>query len=111
MAVGVGFLLNSTSRVISWSCVALCRFWFFCCWVKVLFRGGLRDEEVPVVADAGGEGVEDMLSPRSMCCITVAINFPSPQADKGRDRVNEVCLRAVYRGSGEAPSLEDGFRV
>ena len=41
-AVGVGFLLNSSSRVASWSWVARCRFWFFCCWVKVLFRGGLR---------------------------------------------------------------------
>lgn len=41
-AVGVGFLLNSISRVASWSWVARCLFWFFCCWVKVLFRGGLR---------------------------------------------------------------------
>jgi len=39
-AVGVGFLLNSISRVVNWSCVARCLFWFFCCWVRVLFRGG-----------------------------------------------------------------------
>ena len=30
-AVGVGFLLNSTSSSINWSCVARWRFWFFCC--------------------------------------------------------------------------------
>lgn len=46
-AVGVGFLLNSISRVVSWSWVARCLFWFFCCWVRVLFRGGLRAEFGP----------------------------------------------------------------
>ena len=40
-AVGVGFLLNSSSSVVSWSCVARCLFWFFCCCVRVLFLGGL----------------------------------------------------------------------
>lgn len=40
-AVGVGFLLNSISSVVSWSWVARCLFWFFCCCVRVLFRGGL----------------------------------------------------------------------
>jgi hypothetical protein len=44
-AVGVGFLLNSTSKVTSWSWVALCLFWFLCCWVRVLFRGGRRGAE------------------------------------------------------------------
>lgn len=39
-ALGVEFLANSCSRVTSWSCVALCLFWFFCCCVSVLFRGG-----------------------------------------------------------------------
>lgn len=55
-AVGVGFLLNSTSSVISWSWVALCRFWFFCCCVKVLFRvGRLADKcaEEGAVVDVG----------------------------------------------------------
>ncbi len=66
-AVGVGFLLNSTSSVPNWSCVALCRFWFFCCWVRVLFRGGRREPGVPAGAVRGGEGVEievevDMMS-------------------------------------------------
>jgi len=58
-AVGVGFLLNSTSRVTSWSCVARCRFWFFCCCVRVLFRGGRRETELLWlgVVDAAGDGV------------------------------------------------------
>lgn len=62
VAVGVGFLLNSTSRVTNWSCVARCLFWFFCCCVRVLFLGGLRDAEVLLAAlDAVGLGVEDIL--------------------------------------------------
>ncbi len=62
VAVGVGFLMNSSSSVRSCSCVALCRFWFFCCWVSVLLRGGRRDVEAPgapAVAETVGEGVED----------------------------------------------------
>ncbi len=61
-AVGVGFLLNSISSVVNWSCVALCLFWFFCCWVRVLFRGGRR-EALLCVAEAGveGEGVWEFL--------------------------------------------------
>lgn len=63
VAVGVGFLLNSTSRVASWSCVALCLFWFFCCCVNVLFRGGRREAELLLLfADAEGEGVEDIFA-------------------------------------------------
>lgn len=58
VAVGVGFLLNSTSSVASWSWVARCLFWFFCCWVRVLLRGGLLDALVPVVLDCA-EGVGD----------------------------------------------------
>lgn len=64
IAVGVGFLLNSISRVISCSWVARWRFWFFCCWVKVLLRGGRRDDEAaelpdwPGVPEAEGDGVE-----------------------------------------------------
>jgi hypothetical protein len=57
--------------------VALCRFWFFCCWVSVLFLGGRRDCEVAepvlvagvvllVCADAVGDGVDDMLSTDSI---------------------------------------------
>ena len=42
-AVGVGFLLNSSSRVASWSWVARCLLLFFCCWVSVLFLGGRLD--------------------------------------------------------------------
>lgn len=58
-AVGVGFLLNSTSKVTSWSWVARWRFWFFCCWVRVLFLGGRRTAElcVGVLAVAAGDGV------------------------------------------------------
>jgi hypothetical protein len=58
-AVGVGFLLNSISSVTSWSWVALWRFWFFCCWVSVLFRGGLRAAEpcVGVETEAVGEAM------------------------------------------------------
>lgn len=56
-AVGVGFLLNSISNVVSWSCVARCRFWFFCCCVRVLFRGGRFDEEPALCEEAEGEGV------------------------------------------------------
>lgn len=54
VAVGVGFLLNSISKVVSWSCVARCRFWFFCCCVRVLLRGGRLDWLEPF---AEGEGV------------------------------------------------------
>lgn len=65
-AVGVGFLLNSASKVTSCSCVALWRFWFFCCCVSVLFRGGRRepfDWEGCWCAGGEGEGVvnEDIL--------------------------------------------------
>lgn len=51
-AFGVGFLVNSTSRVFNWSCVALWRFWFFCCWVSVLFR------VVRLIFDWPGVGVD-----------------------------------------------------
>ena len=56
-AMGVGFLLNSISRVASWSCVARCLLLFFCCWVRVLFRGGLLDPEVVGWELCDGEGV------------------------------------------------------
>ncbi len=60
---GVGFLLNSASRVANWSCVALWRFWFFCCCVRVLFLGGRRELGAPAVAEDAGEGVEvDIMS-------------------------------------------------
>lgn len=55
-AVGVGFLRNSCSSVASWSWVARCLFWFFCCCVNVLFRGGRREAELLVVAEAEGDG-------------------------------------------------------
>jgi len=58
VAVGVGFLLNSTSSVVNWSCVALCLFWFFCCCVRVLLRGGRLEAEFgPFEVDVEGEGV------------------------------------------------------
>lgn len=57
-AVGVGFLLNSSSSVTSWSWVARWRLLFFCCWVKVLFRGGRRAELGAVLALELGDGVE-----------------------------------------------------
>lgn len=59
-AVGVGFLLNSTSRVTSWSWVARWRLLFFCCWVKVLLRGGRReaDDDCAVALEVDGDGVE-----------------------------------------------------
>lgn len=55
LAVGVGFLLNSISNVVSWSCVARCRFWFFCCCVRVLLRGGRFDVE-PALCELEVEG-------------------------------------------------------
>lgn len=60
VAVGVGFLLNSISSVASWSWVARCRFWFFCCWVRVLLRGGrleAADWPLIILALAEGDGV------------------------------------------------------
>lgn len=78
MAVGVGFLLNSISRVMSCSWVARWRFWFFCCWVKVLFLGGRREDEaaeLPGVPDAEGDGVEleVMLDGCGVDCIRVLL--------------------------------------
>lgn len=77
-AVGVAFFENSISSVTNWSWVARCLFWFFCCWVSVLLRGGLRDAEdvdvagvVEFAREAAGEGVEvsDSSSMRSSACI------------------------------------------
>ena len=79
-AVGVAFLENSISSVTNWSWVALCLFWFFCCWVSVLLRGGRREtEEVDVAGvvefarEAVGDGVDvsDSSSIRSSACIFV----------------------------------------
>jgi hypothetical protein len=69
VAVGVGFLLNSISKVINWSWVARWRFWFFCCWVRVLFRGGRREADPLPLAEVefGGDGVEDILIAASSC--------------------------------------------
>lgn len=82
--MGVGFLLNSSSRVTSWSCVARWRFWFFCCCVRVLFLGGRRDAEAEFEADAagvpaeepsaGGEGVEADMSALSISRTTSMVN-------------------------------------
>lgn len=59
LAVGVGFLLNSISRVVNWSCVALCLFWFFCCCVRVLLRGGRREALAwPLALVGEGRGLE-----------------------------------------------------
>jgi hypothetical protein len=69
-AVGVGFLLNSTSSVTSWSWVALCRFWLRCCWVRVLLRGGRRGAEPwEGVGVADGEGVEDPIASSPECML------------------------------------------
>lgn len=77
VAVGVGFLLNSTSRVTSWSWVALWRFWFFCCCVNVLLRGGLREAELlPADIDAVGEGVDDILIASSCDMSDILISKP-----------------------------------
>lgn len=57
-AVGVGFLLNSTSKRTSWSWVARWRLLFFCCWVNVLLRGGRRAEDWAVALEVEGDGVE-----------------------------------------------------
>lgn len=58
LAVGVGFLLNSISRVVNWSWVALCRFWFFCCCVRVLLRGGRREAlDWPLTLVGEGRGL------------------------------------------------------
>ena len=77
-AVGVGFLLNSTSKVTSWSCVALWRFWFFCCCVRVLFRGGRREADPPaVVAEAVGDGVVGDISRSALMERMVAVSRPA----------------------------------
>ena len=62
----------STSRQLLYMCSicligiidtgGICLFWFFCCCVNVLLRGGLREAELlPAEFDAVGEGVESIL--------------------------------------------------
>jgi hypothetical protein len=73
-AVGVGFLLNSTSSKTNWSWVARCLFWFRCCWVRVLLRGGRRGAEPEVgvgVAWAPGEGEGDTIASSIDCILMV----------------------------------------
>jgi hypothetical protein len=96
-AVGVGFLLNSTSRVINCSCVARWRFWFFCCWVKVLFRGGRRGAEPCVGVKAvgvEGEGVEAGCTSSSACMVEDGCEC--------RPGLGDVEWRPVNGGSGQA---------
>lgn len=42
--------------------MARCLFWFFCCWVRVLFLGGRRDDEPLAVRGVSGEGVPGFMS-------------------------------------------------
>lgn len=95
MAVGVGFLLNSNSSVANWSCVARCLFRFFCCWVKVLFREGLRcADELLAEFDAVGDGVEDILIAASSCASSAMSGFVSwamfPHAELGSSKSASV---------------------
>lgn len=104
-AVGVGFLLNSTSRVTSWSWVARWRLLFFCCWVKVLLRGGRReaDPDAPVALDVDGDeaefgGDED------------AVAVPAPIEKSGvsvnKDMIAVLIYRLKKRSSrGSSPKL------
>ena len=71
-AVGVGFLLNSSSKVTSWSCVARWRFWFFCCCVRVLFRGGRRGAELWVGVEMEAVG-EAMVVSSGDCMVVVMV--------------------------------------
>ena len=96
-AVGVGFFRNSASNVTSWSCVARCRFWFFCCWVSVLFRGGRLEA---VAAWCGGEGdieFEDILWSSwkfCNCCVMDCIRLcyvRSPKINTRRTRISLFC--------------------
>lgn len=62
--------------------MARCRFWFFCCWVSVLFRGGRRDEAfVGVETVSAGEATGETLE--------TSIAFTTP--------VSRVCKRAGGR--------------
>ena len=106
VAVGVGFLLNSISKVTSWSWVALCLFWFFCCWVKVLFRGGLRDAEVLLAEfDAVGDGVEDIFVAASSCdrsdmlgnkTVGIYIRAALPALSTSNYLTNLFCRRLLF---------------
>lgn len=90
VAVGVGFLLNSISRVTNWSWVARCLFWFFCCWVKVLLRGGLREAELlPAEFDAVGDGVEIILRASSCEISDILISLT-------RSQLFFICLITIF---------------
>src|SRR5215469_8826281 len=100
-AVGVGFLLNSSSRVTSWSCVALWRFWFFCCWVSVLFRGGRRETELVWVGVTAGpgetEGVAAMLG--TSCTVVILQETCWPRKGVGVLQLpTELCRRWWFLG-------------
>jgi hypothetical protein len=90
-AVGVGFLLNSTSRVTSWSWVALCLFWLRCCWVRVLLRGGRRGAEpcVGVEDPAGGDGVGETIASSFDCMLGGRCNR-SAGVDSIRSGVEDI---------------------
>jgi hypothetical protein len=116
VAVGVGFLLNSSSRVTSWSWVARWRFWFFCCWVKVLFLGGRRDAEaefeaeaagVPAVEpSAGGEGVEADMSALSASCKTSMVKKCYSTSVVSDSRVSMMIRRPRFDMDRESKSIE-----
>lgn len=91
LAVGVGFLLNSTSSVASWSWVARCRFWFFCCWVRVLLRGGLleRPAEDWPLAEAEGEGV---------CLVEAPLTEPGAVVELGLEDSGAWCIGTIEMG-------------
>lgn len=65
-------MLNSSSKVTSWSCVARWRFWFFCCCVRVLFRGGRRGAELWVGVEMEAVG-EAMVVSSGDCMVVVMV--------------------------------------
>lgn len=96
LAVGVGFLLNSISSVVSWSCVARCRFWFFCCCVRVLLRGG-RFEEEPALCEleVEGDGVCPMLPAETGVGTVAGELADSKAADPGPDMPESSTFVAI----------------
>lgn len=104
-AVGVGFLLNSTSRVTNWSWVARCLFWFLCCWVRVLFLGGRRgaDPWVGVEVDwASGEGEGDTIASSADCIMALGESKPKlarlgGRMNRGSSEARRLCLSMVVR--------------
>jgi hypothetical protein len=105
-AVGVGFLLNSTSNVVNWSCVARCRFWFFCCCVSVLFRGGRLDWLLvwPLVEEDGDGVVLDLL-------LDAALEAEGAAFERGAEKAEAGAVRARATGCSTSVAIFFGLVV